>query len=440
MKRIITVLLVALLLHTFSPYFVAFAEQNNYCDPIPQDLIPMIEGVPQDCIVFDAPDGTVHAYIIEEYGSGLDGYRLNKGHWEMVIGSNDVLNRRDDARFVRHQANQLRPDGTAYGDAQGFDIVASGGVYDSYHWNGEYYTLCGWCDPERYNGIVMIQGTTLKYFPQGSLGPEYETDTNDELTMYSWTGFYQDRPATPEEARKRAAILPKSVQEMFPGKTLVEYRSYNSGTEAEGVFASITNEEWDKGYTLHTVTMHFIAGQEEVYGIHQTDIPLSEQLKDIDVRTLWENAHELLTQPGAIDCNRIPVKGRVVDYAAQEDQLILLTEDDDGQRRVMIAYQDAAGVYTTEETNVLPPDTRLDTFHAGENEIELEFNNQEWGVGYHKTPPDWEWRLNWVMGEDTDRTDYTVYWWGVSYSSSGTDGDYQQGRLIGSLENSKTVP
>ena len=78
MKRIITVLLVALLLHTFSPYFVAFAEQNNYYDPIPQDLITMIEGVPQDCIVFDAPDGTVHAYIIEEYGSGLDGYRLTE--------------------------------------------------------------------------------------------------------------------------------------------------------------------------------------------------------------------------------------------------------------------------------------------------------------------------------------------------------------------------
>ena len=439
MKRIFTVLLIALLLHTFSPYFVAFAEQNNYCDPIPQDLITMIEGVPQDCIVFDAPDGTVHAYIIEEYGSSLDGYRLTEGQWEMIVGGGDVLNYRDDARFVRHQANQLRPDGTAYGDAQGFDIVASGGVYDSYHWNGEYYTLCGWCDPERYNGIVMIQGTTLKYFPQGSMVPEYETNTDDELTMYSWTGFYQDRPATPEEARKRAAILPKSVQEMFPGKTLVEYRSYNSGTEAEGVFASITNEEWDKGYTLHTVTMHFIAGQEEVYGIHQADIPLSDQLKDIDVQTLWENAHELLTQPGAIDSNRIPVKGRVVDYAAQEDQLILLTEDDAGKRRILIAYQDAAGVYTTKETNVLPPDTRLDTFHAGENEIELEFNNQEWGVGYHKTSPDWEWRLNWVMGEDTDRTDYTVYWWGVSYSSSGTDGDYQQGQLIGSLENSNLM-
>ena len=82
----------------------------------------MIEGVPQDCIVFDAPDSTVHAYIIEEYGSGLDGYRLTEGQWEMIIGGGDVLNYRDDARFVRHQANQLRPDGTAYGDAQGLLI------------------------------------------------------------------------------------------------------------------------------------------------------------------------------------------------------------------------------------------------------------------------------------------------------------------------------
>ena len=84
MKRLIVVLLVVLLLHMFSLHFFASAEQNNYCDPIPQDLISMIEGVPQDCIVFNAPDGTVQAYIIEEYGSSLDGYRLTEGQWEMI--------------------------------------------------------------------------------------------------------------------------------------------------------------------------------------------------------------------------------------------------------------------------------------------------------------------------------------------------------------------
>ena len=426
---------IALLLILFlsSLLFSATAEQSNYCDPIPSDLIGMIDGMPQDCIVFDAPDGSVHAYIIEEYGSSLNGFSLTSGQWETVISGGDVLNYRSDAKFVRHQPDQRRPDGMPYGDNQGFDIVASGGIYDSYHWDGKYYSLCGWNDPDRYNGRVMIQGTVLSYFPEGSTNPEYVTDTGDELTMYSWTAFYQDRPATPEEARTRTAILPDSIRDMFPDKELVEYNSSNSGTEAEAVFVSVTYNEWDKGLTLHTVKMFFVAGQEESHCIHLTDIPLSDSLKGTKAQALWENANQLLTQHGAIDTNRIPVKGRIVDFAAQEDQLILLTEDDDGQRRVVIAYQDAAGVYTTEETNVLPPNTNLDTFHPGEDEIELEFNYQEWGVGFHKTSLGWQ--LNWVFGEGEDHTIYTVYWWGVSYTSSGTDDECLEGRLIGSLEN-----
>lgn len=248
---------IALLLILFlsSLLFSATAEQSNYCDPIPSDLIGMIDGMPQDCIVFDAPDGSVHAYIIEEYGSNLNGFSLTSRQWETVISGGDVLNYRSDAKFVRHHPDQRRPDGMPYGDNQGFDIVASGGIYDSYHWDGEYYSLCGWNDPDRYNGRVMIQGTVLSYFPEGSTNPEYVTDTGDELTMYSWTAFYQDRPATPEEARTRTAILPDSIRDMFPDKELVEYNSSNSGTEAEAVFVSVTDNEWDKGLTLHTVKM-----------------------------------------------------------------------------------------------------------------------------------------------------------------------------------------
>lgn len=430
MRKHISLLLILFLSFLF---LSATAEQSNYCDPIPPDLIGLIDGIPQDCIVFDAPDGSVHAYIIEQYGSSLDGYYLTGGQWETVISGGDVLNYRSDAKFVRHQPDQLRPDGTPYGDDQGFDIVASGGISDSYHWDGESYSLCGWNDPDRYNGRVMIQGAVLKYFPEGSANPEYVTDTGDKLTVSAWTAFYQDRPATPEEARTRTAILPDSVSDMFPDKELVEYQSYNFGTEAEAFFASVTDSETERGYTLHAEKVHFVAGQEETHGIRLTDIPLSDQMKGIPVQTLWKDAHELLTQPGAIDSNRIPVKGRIVDYATQEDQLILLTEDDEGQRRVIIACQDAAGLYTVEETNALPPNTNLDTFHPGENEIELEFNYQEWGVGFHKTSLGWQ--LNWVMGEGEDHTIYTIYWWGISYTSSGTDGEHLEGRLIGSLEN-----
>ena len=417
----------------------AFAEPGNTGDPVPQDLIHMTDGIPQDCIVLDAPDGTVYAYIIQEYGSSLDGYRLNGGQWETVVSGGDVLNSRGDAKFVRHQADQLRPDGTPYGDDQGFDIIAPDGIYDSYHWDGENYSLCGWNDPGRYNGRVMIQGTVLKYFPEESMVPEYATDTGDELTMYGWTAFYQDRPATPKDAEDRTAILPDSIRNFYQGFELVEYHSHNSGTEAEAIFASITDYEPDNGYTLHSVKASFVAGQGKVHGEQLTDIPLSDQLKDIRIQKLWENADEWLTQPGAIDENRIPVNGRVADYAVQEDQLVLLTEDNAGQRRVLVAYQDAEGVYITEETNVTPPYTSLDTFHAMENEIELEFNHQEWGVGYRKASPAREWKLNWVMGEDKDHTNYTVCWWGVSYSSSGNEDDVRQGRMIGSLDSSNLM-
>jgi len=62
MKRIFVVLLVVLLLHISSLLFVASVEQSIYCDPIPQDLIDMVDGVSQDCIAFDAPDGSAYQY------------------------------------------------------------------------------------------------------------------------------------------------------------------------------------------------------------------------------------------------------------------------------------------------------------------------------------------------------------------------------------------
>ena len=117
MRKTVLFILILLFLSLLIP---AFAEQGSYCDPVPQDLAGLIEDVPQDCIVLNAPDGTVHAYIILEYGSSLEGYRLTGEEWESVISGGDVLNYRSDARFIRHQAGQTRPDGTPYGGRSGF--------------------------------------------------------------------------------------------------------------------------------------------------------------------------------------------------------------------------------------------------------------------------------------------------------------------------------
>ena len=418
--------LLFLLLLLSSLLLCAFAEQGNYCDPVPQGLADLIEGTPQDCIVFNAPDGSVQAYIITECASGLDGYRLTDGQWEMMLGGGDVLDYRSDARFVRHQPDQLRPDGVPYGDSQGFDIAAEGGICDCYQWNGEYYALCGWHDPDRYSGTVMIQGTVLKYYPEGSTVPEYEADAGDELTMSGWTDDYKGRPATPAEAKKRAVFTLDSIRNDVPGAELAEYIFFNWGTEAQAVFAAVKYNEEAKGYVLSVVKAAYNTEWEKPEMVTLADIPLSEQMKDVSGKDLWEN-NELLRQPGAIDTGRLPVKDRVVSLEPYQGYLVLLTEDEEGQRRVAVAYQAPGGTYTVEESNVLPDDSWLDLFHAGQDQIQFEFNQHTWEAGFYRT--DSGWQLKWVFG---DGVEYTVYWGNIRCSGHISDED---SRLVGTLDN-----
>ena len=427
--------MIVLLLLSMMPALVS-AEQNNYCDPVPSSLLPEIDGIPQDCIVFDAPDGLTHVFLITELGSWLEGYRLVDGQWEQVIGGADAAKGSADNRFVRHQADQLRPDGTPYGDNQGFDIVSADGTSDSYHWDGEYYSLCGWNDPEHYNGQVMIQGTVLKYYPAGSSIPEYEIDAGDTLTLFGWTVNYDSRPAIPQEAKQKSSILPDSVRNDIPGKELVEYLSYSSRVdEVDAVFAAVTDNEAAGGYTLNAVKAHYDSEHEgPVSTLSLIDVPLSDTLKDIPVETLWQNAHELLTQPGALDSKRLSVPGKIIDFDLQHNQMVLLKEDDQGARRVVIVEQETDNTYSWQESKVLPAGSLLDTFHAAEDEIQIEFDNQQWGVGYCKTSSGWQ--LDWIMGEGPDHFNCTVCQWGVVYNCVSPDNDdYLEGQLIGSLDN-----
>ena len=420
--------LIVLILLLSALLFSAAAEQVSYCDPVPQELNALLDETPQDCIVFHAPDGTTHACIISEYGYMLGDYRLVDGQWESIAEGLDIPNSGNiSARFVRHRADQLRPDGTPYGDDQGFDISCDGGIYDSYHWNGEYYSLCGWHNPDWYTGTVMIRGTVLQYYPAGSTVPEYEADAKDELTLLGWTNCYQERPGVPAEVTKREALMEDTIRDDFPGMELVEYIAFNSDTQADTVFAEVKYSEEAKGYVFSTVRAHYDTAREGAESVFLADIPVSEQMKDVPVRQLWENNHELLMQPGALDTGRLPVKGRVVQMDLYQDYLVLLTEDEAGQRRVAVAYQAPGGTYTVEETKVLPADSGLDLFHAGQDEIYVECNQQAWIAGFDRT--DSGWKLAWVFG---DGVDYFIHWGNISCSGNIPDRD---SRIVGSLDN-----
>ena len=57
MRRIIPVLLFLAMLTLCS----ALADENGLCDPVPDTLAPLLEGVPQDCLVLDAPLDIINA-------------------------------------------------------------------------------------------------------------------------------------------------------------------------------------------------------------------------------------------------------------------------------------------------------------------------------------------------------------------------------------------
>ena len=125
--------------------------------------------------------------------------------------------------------------------AKAYDVVSKSGAYMSYHWSGENYTLCGWRDPAQYAGAVVIEGTAVKYFPDGSQMPEYTADAEDEITLYEWTWSFEALPATPEKARKRATILPDKVGEIIlkGDKRYVQLKKTQfSGKDAAPIYAA----------------------------------------------------------------------------------------------------------------------------------------------------------------------------------------------------------
>lgn len=417
MKKLCMLFVLALLLCG-----AALADQNGFCDPIPEDFQAFDAADIQDCIAFDVPDGARHVYLITQYGS-LCGYRLIEGEWRCVISGAALEGQGDALYFRRHQAGQTRPDGSAYADSLGFDLCSPTGAYAGYHFSGEYFTLCALCDPARYNGTVMVQDTQIAYYPAGSQTPEYQVDIQDETRLYGWLNDFERYPATPQEAQRLAALLPDALRDDFAGYTLAAY--HNSRDWASADFAQVNHT---RGNNLWVIHAEYTADQGQVSTGRLQEIPLSDRLSQMPAETLWQEFYTLFREPDALDTARLPVQGTIVDLHPQQEQLVLVTEDAQGDRRVVVATEEANGNYSLQTTAVLTPSSGIDNFHAGEGEIQLELISQSMGLGYIKTSSG-VWKIDWVMG---DHVDYQVAFGGVNYQYS-ENGDYAEGRLIGAL-------
>ena len=421
---------------------IAAPAMADYCDKMPQIVIDELKeeghqdlSVIADYIEVFLPDGTKIGFSITT-GGFMDGYRFEGDGFRYYLQTYPVDGLWDIA-FRRHDTTTLRPDGSYYPDESGFDLVnRNNGDYIAYHYDGEYISVCGWRKASDYLGHVILDGHQLSYYPDGTKAAEAVFTLDDDLV--TWIGDFDKLPSTPETFREVLAITETNIAHLFPGYTLRSHRLYNFGYDAEAIYSKI------EGGCLYTKRVVFSAGNDDMNVTDAIPVPLSATLlKRLETEPLNEliSTHgnsDLFLVEDAIDLNRVPVPGVIVELDAQENALILVTMLDENTSQIHIVTL-VDGVYSVDSSRPFSSRVYMDIPHRGEDEIFLSWNNASQQAGF-QWMSDGTWQLEWVMNSGAPSFDYNVEFCGVAYewTNQGTDGVYI-GSLSSGMDNLLTI-
>lgn len=399
-----------------------------HAQEVPEDILRWMaergyENESWDSLLFDLPDESAFAFLLNDWS--LYGFLQKDGAWQNH-SSGSIMSGHAGLRFERHRQGQARADGSTWPDDLGFDIVSEDGSRLSYRYDGQWFSICGWYDPQRYSGEVIVQGTRLSYY-EGGTQPVASVDAGDALL--SWIGDFRWHPATPAEAQARERLLEQNVRDAFAGYTLQSYDPYNSGTGVNAAYLRIS----DGMLSIRRAT--FTLSDETV--VDSIPVPLSDTLL---ARLETEPVSDLIDASGwgdtfltddALDTGRLPVVGTVLVSDLQSGGLVLLVEDAAGDRRVQVIVMNDNGTYRQScLTAPLPPDTTLDLFHTTDGEINFSWDGQHAQAGY-ALGADGQWRLEWAwIPGDAGTLEYSCRFWGVSVWPQKEEND---GMFVGDL-------
>ena len=96
-----------------------------------------------------------------------------------------------------------------------------------------------------------------------------------------------------------------------------------------------------------------------------------------------------------LNTSLIPVSGSILQSSIQPHALLLLMEDEAGVRRLTEITRNENGVYALRQTPPLPKGVWMDSFHAGLEELLVEWDQQHHQVNFQRTF-DGEWKLIWL--------------------------------------------
>ena len=432
MKKSILIVIAALLLAIF--------QQACAQSEFPQDMWELYvssQGEEEftECFFFNLPDGSRMAAIISPWGN-MGFYRCVNGEWRTETQFSPGV-AEWNISFIRHNITTPRADGSFYPDELGFDMVNTiNGDYIAYHYDGEYMIECGWRRSSEYQGHVILDGYQLSYYPDGAKEAEATFTLDDDL--FSWIGDFDDLPGTPKTAQQLVNITEASVANLFPGYALRHHSSYNHGYETEASYSKIEDG------CLYIKRVVFTAEHNDMYVVDTMPVPLSaELLKRLETEPFDElisthGASDVFLVEDALDLDRVPVPGVIVESDVQENALILLTRLDENTSQIHIVTLED-GTYSVASSKLLPRNVYMDIFHSDEDEISLEWNGQAQQAGFQRMA-DGTWQLEWVMNSGAPSFDYNVEFCGVAYewTNQGTDGVYI-GSLSSGMDNLLTI-
>lgn len=415
MKRFIIIFSVVLLM-TIAPYANAQSE-------FPQEILDLFEshyGTTDfdGLFFFDMPDGS-RLCVMHDASGRMDINRsTDERHEDWVteeqISPFDGTWEPRQIGFVRHDPLTPRADGSFYPDELGFDLVCEEtGRQISYHYNGTTFEICGWKNPREYHGEAILNGTMLSFYPSGTTVSEYSTMIG--VGFESIMTDYEDLPYTPDEAKRRTALVEETIRNYYPGYTLFSCYMDSYQTEARAEYYKIEDNR------LYVIRAEFSSAEETPYSYECMPIPLSQSFID---RLETENISGLLDLKASMDLLLtedvlntiiIPMHGKVINSHLQDQALILLLENN-GKRYIHIVEEDDWS-YSVQTTKPLPDGAYLDLFHSGNGDIQIEWQDSEgkYRTACYSRRADGVWQLSWTMNSGENTEDFSFIYCGIEW-------------------------
>lgn len=350
-----------------------------------------------DTLTFSLANGQTCCMILNHFGWLYGYFPQGDGYVLNYCNSNLANVGTESLQLVRHTSSGLQPDGSAYTKTPGFDIWNGEGCrmsfcfsegdqgFDFVGYRGEHSDYDVMVSP---GGDEMVQ---LAFYRDGQLDSRFRVYDS----LFRMPGL-TELPAQPEQARLLEAVSPERLAARQEGYTL---RWYSSDGVLEDTMVETAYSKVENGF-LTVRWVKYQAGGAIISELTSFPIPLSKEFQQrleaepFDQLISLSYSNEFQTDD-FLNTSLIPVSGSILQSSIQPHALLLLMEDEAGVRRLTEITRNENGVYALRQTPPLPKGVWMDSFHAGMEELLLEWDQQHHQVNFQRTF-DGEWKLIWL--------------------------------------------